>query len=144
MNIKDMSDSACVAFIESQRIGRLGCCKDGRPYVVPITFVCSNRLIYSFSMPGQKLEFMRSNPVVCLEVENIERRDKWQCAVVQGLFHEFTGDDEKQQAWKILQRHNDWWEVGGQVVHHGDKDGDRTPTYYSISMDVVTGRQALA
>jgi nitroimidazol reductase NimA-like FMN-containing flavoprotein (pyridoxamine 5'-phosphate oxidase superfamily) len=144
MNIQKMNDGDCMTLIRSQRTGRLGCCKDGRPYVVPVHYVCADALVFSFSMPGRKLDFMRSNPNVCFEVENIEQSDKWKCAVIEGIFHEFTTEEDKQRAWEVLQEHNDWWEVGGQTVQHGEHDGDRKPIFFSISMDIVTGREAVS
>jgi nitroimidazol reductase NimA-like FMN-containing flavoprotein (pyridoxamine 5'-phosphate oxidase superfamily) len=143
MNIEKMDDAACIALIQGERIGRLGCCRDGRPYVVPVHYVCSGALIFSFTMPGQKLDFMRDNPNVCLQVESIERSDKWKCVLVQGIFREFTFEADQQEAWKVLQQHNDWCEVGGQLVQHGEHDSDRKPIFFSITMDVTTGREAL-
>jgi nitroimidazol reductase NimA-like FMN-containing flavoprotein (pyridoxamine 5'-phosphate oxidase superfamily) len=142
VNIREMNDDECIALIDSQRIGRLGCCKEDRPYIVPVHYVCSGKLIFSFSMPGQKMDFMRHNPNVCIQIEHIDRSDTWKCVLVQGIFHEFTSPEGQQEAWKILQTHNDWWEVGGQSVLHGEHEGERKPTFFSVTMDLVTGRVA--
>jgi nitroimidazol reductase NimA-like FMN-containing flavoprotein (pyridoxamine 5'-phosphate oxidase superfamily) len=144
MNIQTMDATDCMTLIHSRRTGRLGCCKDNRPYVVPVHYVCSGALIFSFSMPGQKLDFMRSNPNVCFQVDHIERNDKWKCVVIEGIFHEFSSAEDKQHAWEILQEHNNWWEVGAQLVDRAEPDVDRRPTFFSVSMDVITGRQAIA
>ncbi|MDB5525210.1 MAG: hypothetical protein JWM58_2973 [Rhizobium sp.] len=144
MNIQIMNADDCLSLIHGQRMGRLACCKQDRPYVVPVHYVCSGALIFSFSMPGQKLDFMRSNPNVCFEVERIERSDKWRCVLVEGIFHEFTAREDQQQAWEILKEHNDWWEVGSQLVQGQEHEGERKPAFFSITMDSVSGREAVA
>jgi nitroimidazol reductase NimA-like FMN-containing flavoprotein (pyridoxamine 5'-phosphate oxidase superfamily) len=142
MHIQIMSEADCMTFIRSERTGRLACSHDNRPYVVPIHYVCFGSSIVSFSMPGQKLDFMRSNPNVCFEVDSIGSGDTWTCVVIEGVFHEFTSSGDKQNAWDILKQHNDWWEVGSQHVGDEHQDGHREPTFFSVSMDLVTGRQA--
>lgn len=143
MHIKIMAETECLAFIRGVRTGRLACSRNDMPYVVPIHYVCSGSSIVSFSMPGQKMDFMRSNPNVCFEVETIERHDKWTCVIVTGTFHEFTSPEDKQEAWGLLQEHNDWWEIGSQPVRDHREEADRAPSFFSISMDSITGRQAV-
>ncbi len=144
MHIETMSQVDCRTLIRDERLGRLAYCKDDRPLVVPIHYVCSGNLIYCFSMPGQKLDVMRANPNVCFEIENIERSNRWRCVIIQGLFHEFSTPEHKQVAWEILKVHNDWWEVGGQQVRETDQDEKRPITYFSISMDLISGREAIS
>jgi uncharacterized protein len=143
MHIQIMAETDCLAFIRGERTGRLACCRNDRPYVVPIHYVCAGSSIVSFSMPGQKMDFMRSNPNICFEVETIERRDKWKCAIVTGTFREFISPEDKQEAWGLLQEHNDWWEIGSQPVRDDQAKADRTPHFFSISIDMITGRQAV-
>ncbi len=143
MHIQIMNEADCMTFIRGERTGRLACCNKDRPYVVPVHYVCSGNSIYSFSMPGQKLVFMRLNPNVCLEVENIQGSDKWRCAVIEGIFQEFTAPEDKQDAWNILREYNDWWEIGGQFVEHAGHEEHSKPAFFSVSMDVVSGRTAV-
>nr|WP_324280228.1 MULTISPECIES: pyridoxamine 5'-phosphate oxidase family protein [Sinorhizobium] len=42
-------------------LARLGCCRDGQPYVVPIRYALSGNRIYCFSMSGQKIDWTRNN-----------------------------------------------------------------------------------
>ena len=143
MNIQIMAEADCLALVRSERTGRLACSKDDAPYVVPIHYVCSGSSIVSFSMPGRKMDFMRSNPNVCLEVEAIEGHDRWKCAVVTGIFHEFMSPEDKESAWGLLQEHNDWWEIGSQPVRDNLDKADRKPHFFSISMAAISGREAV-
>ncbi|MFD2058461.1 pyridoxamine 5'-phosphate oxidase family protein [Mesorhizobium calcicola] len=55
MNIKEMTRQDCVALLKTQRIGRLACVRDLKPYVVPIHFAFGDNAIFSFSLPGRKV-----------------------------------------------------------------------------------------
>jgi len=142
MHIEIMNEADCLAFIRGERTGRLACSSNNRPYVVPVHYVCSGSSIISFSMPGQKLEFMRVNPNVCLEVDSVNSARSWKCVVVQGVFVELTTTEDKQDAWEVLQKYNDWWEVGSQHVRPEQQDGTREPIFFSISIDLITGRRS--
>ena len=72
MIIKELTEQECTAVLRASSLGYLACAKDGRPYVVPITFAFADHGIYSFSMLGQKIEWMRENPQVCLQVGDFD------------------------------------------------------------------------
>jgi len=56
-------------------VGRIACSSKDQPYVVPISFSYeSPSHIYIFSTFGKKIEWMRRNPKVCLEVDEIANR----------------------------------------------------------------------
>ncbi len=55
------------------RIGRLGTCLEGEPYVVPLSFVWHEGTIYFHgSRHGRKMTSLERNPRVCLEVDEAE------------------------------------------------------------------------
>jgi nitroimidazol reductase NimA-like FMN-containing flavoprotein (pyridoxamine 5'-phosphate oxidase superfamily) len=69
MIIQEMSREDCFAVIARTRLGRLACAREGQPYVVPLYFVhdrpaSGEDYLYSFSATGQKIEWMRANPLV--------------------------------------------------------------------------------
>lgn len=69
MVILELNQSECTALLSSARLGRLACSKDGQPYVVPFHFVREGMNLYSFCLQGQKIEWMRANPLVCVQVD---------------------------------------------------------------------------
>ena len=69
MNISEMTAQECRALLSANRVGRLGCVRDGMPYIVPISYVYEDRHIYSFSLVGAKVSAMRDHPQVCLEID---------------------------------------------------------------------------
>ena len=62
MNLSEMDAQECRALLAISRVGRLGCTRDGMPYVVPISFVYDDGHIYSFSLVGHKVLAMRGHP----------------------------------------------------------------------------------
>lgn len=124
MNIREMDRSDCLALLSSSRLGRLACSKDNVPYVVPTSIRYVDGVIFSFSLPGQKIDWMRSNPHVCLEVDQISDKLQWKCLVIQGQFHEFTDPNGRDLAWSILQEQNDWWEPGGMKLPSQRAEGN--------------------
>lgn len=142
MNIREMDRSDCIALLSSSRLARLACSKDNIPYVVPISFRYVDGHILSVSRPGQKIEWMRSNAHVCLEVDQISHKRQWKSLVVHGLFRELTDTDEREVTWSILQEQNDWWEPGGMKPMSQHVEGGLDPVYFRIEIGSMSGRQA--
>jgi nitroimidazol reductase NimA-like FMN-containing flavoprotein (pyridoxamine 5'-phosphate oxidase superfamily) len=67
----------------------------GEPYVVPINYVWDDGSIYSHSLPGNKIDAMRSNRRVCLQVDQIDDDFQWQSAIAFGNFEEISSPKER-------------------------------------------------
>jgi|SRR5688572_18446194 nitroimidazol reductase NimA-like FMN-containing flavoprotein (pyridoxamine 5'-phosphate oxidase superfamily) len=76
----------------SQAVGRIGVSDNGRPYIVPVTFVYDGKAIICQSREGMKLEILRRNPQVCFEVDSMLDMSNWQSVVVWGAFEELKGE----------------------------------------------------
>jgi nitroimidazol reductase NimA-like FMN-containing flavoprotein (pyridoxamine 5'-phosphate oxidase superfamily) len=147
MLIREMTQDECRQALERLSIGRLGCARDNQPYVVPISFAYDGRHIYGFSTPGQKIDWMRSNPLVCLQVDERTSNDQWMSIVVSGRYQELPDTPELTadlvQAQKALQQHASWWEYTSiPGAEWRRKEGSFTPIFYRIHIDTVTGHQA--
>lgn len=61
---------AIEAILERATVCRLGLCRDGVPYVVPLSFGYEDNVLYFHSAPeGRKIDTIRENPHVCFEVD---------------------------------------------------------------------------
>jgi nitroimidazol reductase NimA-like FMN-containing flavoprotein (pyridoxamine 5'-phosphate oxidase superfamily) len=67
MQVRDLTDTECQEVLQRLNLGRIACAKDNQPYVVPAYFYLDGRYLYSFGTLGQKIEWMRTNPRVCVE-----------------------------------------------------------------------------
>lgn len=90
--------------LRSEVVGHLGCSSPDQVYVVPITYVFDQNAIYAHTREGQKVDMMRENPRVCLEVSNITSLSHWQSVIIQGSFIELNGDEAEDALQKIVNR----------------------------------------
>jgi len=145
MIITRMSHNECIDLISRARIGRLACSSGDQPYVVPVYYSYADGHAYSFTMPGQKLDWMRRNPRVCLQVD--EATDSgWRSVVATGRFEELPDrighKRERDRAWQLLSQHANWWEPGA-LRPEPQALADHAPhVFYRVLLDEVSGRAA--
>jgi uncharacterized protein len=89
---KSLNESEAWAVINAGRIGHLGCIDHGEPYVVPINYLVEDRCIYSHSLPGRKINTLRSHARACLQVDQIQDELRWQSAIAFGSYEEVSDD----------------------------------------------------
>ncbi len=92
MVIQEMSEEECLQALSKMRLARLACAHENQPYVIPVylTYDEATRCLYGFTTPGQKIEWMRANPLVCVEVDDITAYDQWVSVIAFGRFEELT------------------------------------------------------
>jgi nitroimidazol reductase NimA-like FMN-containing flavoprotein (pyridoxamine 5'-phosphate oxidase superfamily) len=95
---------------------------------------------------GQKIEWMRLNPLVCVEADEMTSQQKWCSVIVFGRFEELPKTPEceaaRQFAYSLLQRRPWWWEPGyGPTILHG-KQRALEPVYFRVHVEQVSGRRA--
>ena len=74
MLMRELTTRECHDVLKRASIARLGCARDNQPYVVPVHVYFDGDYLYSFAMLGQKIAWMRENPRVCVEVDEIVDR----------------------------------------------------------------------
>ena len=84
MVVQEMMKNDCLDALARASLGRLACARDNQPYVVPIYFVYEEPYLYGFTTLGQKIEWMRSNPLVCVELDEVESYEQWMSILVFG------------------------------------------------------------
>ena len=114
MLISELSGDESLDLLARTQFGRLACAKGDQPYIIPMFFAYEHRHIYCASTLGRKTEWMRANPLVCLEVDEVTSPQKWVSVVVCGRYRELPDtpeyEDERQHVWSLLQRRPVWWE----------------------------------
>lgn len=145
MLVQELNFKECRLALAQARFGRLACARDNQPYVIPIYFAVDEAYVYAFSLAGQKLEWMRENPRVCVEIDNANGASDWTSVVVLGRYEELPDTPEyrsaRRRAHDLLQRRAMWWEPGTAVIARCDESASLAPVYYRISMEHVTGRR---
>jgi hypothetical protein len=143
MLIERMSDRECRELLARTNVARLACSFNNQPYVVPIHVDYYDGFIYGFSTIGQKIEWMRANPLVCIEVDELTTRRDWESLVIFGEYEELTNVPEhahaRSDAESLFQRHPNWWEPA--TVPLTDQQA-RRPILFRILISRMTGRRA--
>ena len=103
MEISDLEQEECWAFLGGRRLGRLACSCEGKPYVVPISFAVQRPYLYAFTTVGQKTAYLRANDAVCVQFGEIVSPQSWGSVVVNGKFQELTDVADQDRAHAILQ-----------------------------------------
>ena len=97
-----LSEVEARSFIAGGKIGRLGCVDNGEPYVVPINYVFEDGSIYSHSLPGRKIDAMRTHPRACLQMDEIESDLVWRSVIAYGNFEEIRVPSDRRGVLKKL------------------------------------------
>lgn len=145
MIIRELSRHECNSVVQAGHLARLACCREDRPYVVPITYAFAGNCIYGFSMPGQKIDWMRKNPNVCLQIDEFSDHE-WKSVVIYGRYQELapTGQWHREyvHAWSLLEKRPNWWEPGGMKPAPQSVASHYPHLFFSIDVVEMTGRAA--
>jgi nitroimidazol reductase NimA-like FMN-containing flavoprotein (pyridoxamine 5'-phosphate oxidase superfamily) len=97
-----LTDSQIDQVLLTQFVGRIGCCFEGRVYVVPVTYAYEGGCIYVRSKEGEKVLTMRRNPDVCFQVDAVENMTNWRSVLLWGEYEELKTEQEQREGMKIL------------------------------------------
>jgi nitroimidazol reductase NimA-like FMN-containing flavoprotein (pyridoxamine 5'-phosphate oxidase superfamily) len=151
MLIKEITVQECEEFLGRIGFGRLACVHDNEPYVVPVYFAYERERLYGFSTFGQKIEWMRANPRVCVEADEVMSNNRWTCVIVSGRYEELSDAPEfaskRRQAQESLGERFRWWQrewqpaYAAEQVRHANKPSPAI--VYCIHVTGMTGRSAV-
>ncbi|KQU92424.1 flavin-nucleotide-binding protein [Mesorhizobium sp. Root695] len=146
MLIRTLSVAECAKVLAGHNLARLACAKDGRPYVVPIYYAYADEVLYAFSIPGKKIDWMRANPHVSVLVESPRQRGQWKSVIADGRYEELPErighKRERDHAWSLLSTHSNWWEPGALKPATPPLADDARHIFFRIVLDEVSGREA--
>lgn len=146
MVIHELTAAECRELLARTTLGRLACARFNQPYITPIFFYFDLKedCLYSFSTHGQKIDWMRSNSKVCVEVDDVADEFHWTTVVVFGryeeVFNSATHSDVRRRALELFQQRPSWWLPGAGHLASGEEHD--TPVVYRVHIDRVTGRRA--
>ncbi|HYN06107.1 MAG TPA: pyridoxamine 5'-phosphate oxidase family protein [Vicinamibacterales bacterium] len=144
--IHELTAAECRGALGRAHHGKLGCARADQPYIVPFSFYFDPRedCLYSFSALGQKIDWMRGNPKVCVEVDDIVDQFNWTTVIALGRYEEVsdsrTDTDARRRAYELFQQRSAWWLPGVAKLASGEEHP--TPVIYRIRLERVTGRRA--
>lgn len=99
--IRALTPSQIDEVFEQTIIARLGVYSAGEVYVVPVTLVKEGDFLYGHSRLGKKIQMMRANPKVCIQLDQIRDLFSWRSVVVQARYEELS-ELEAARGMRIL------------------------------------------
>jgi nitroimidazol reductase NimA-like FMN-containing flavoprotein (pyridoxamine 5'-phosphate oxidase superfamily) len=147
MFIHEMSRTECDDALSRAKLGRLACAHNDQPYVLPLNFAFDGgSYLYCFTTLGQKIDWMRSNPLVCFEIDEVKNHNHWSSVIVFGSYEELPDQPEyetvRRHAHEFLQKRVMWWEPAYVSQEHRDNPHSLTPIFFRIMVESVTGHRA--
>jgi nitroimidazol reductase NimA-like FMN-containing flavoprotein (pyridoxamine 5'-phosphate oxidase superfamily) len=146
--MKNLTKHISKHILETNYIGHLAFISENKPYVVPITYFYDSdeNCILSYSAEGHKINAMRINSAVSLEVSEIKSVDNWQSILVHGEFEELVGTHAKQQLHKFALGVKKILLIKENKQHQLISDfsskitSNRLPIVYRIKLLDITGK----
>ncbi|HVS86243.1 MAG TPA: pyridoxamine 5'-phosphate oxidase family protein [Gaiellaceae bacterium] len=135
--MRDLSPAEIDAFLRGQRIARIGCHGGGETYVVPVIYAYDEDAMYVVTTEGKKIDLMRANPSVCVEVDEYDTDGKgsWRSVIAQGTYEELEGD-AVLSALQLLR--NAFQRVSGRAAAPRERPADMV--VFRIALGETTGR----
>jgi len=131
--------------LEASAFGHLGYVDGKEATVLPINFAYKGNAIFIHTYEGKKLDAIRENPFVCLQVEKIHSPTSWKSVLVHGKARELSGKEESEAAQFVLERFK------GLEAKHGlfasirwgqDPSEKKGVVYLEIKIEHMSGRYA--
>ncbi len=148
--IKDLKKRECIDILKKNYIGRLGYISKNSPYIIPITYFYydhSNNSIICYSGEGQKIDAMRKNHAVSLEVDEIESANSWRSVLVHGEFEELHQVDAKHLLHEFAEGVKNIIAKKEHTIPHAIREfsskmhQEKIPIVYRIKILEVTGKR---
>ncbi len=149
--VKDLKQEDCIELLRENYIGRLGYVIGKNPFVVPITYYYhegKGNGIISYSLGGHKIDAMRNNRCISLQIDEIKSASHWKSVLVHGEFEELKQIDAKnllrqfsQGVKNIINRSTG---ENVQFIHEFSsklQSKGSSPIVYRINILEITGKQ---
>ncbi len=148
MLIQEMVQEECEDLLRLARFWRLACTRDNQPYIIPLHLAFAPGALYGFATMGQKVDWMRLNPQVCVETDDVRSQTDWASVVIQGRYEEFPDTvqyaGQRQQAQAMLEKTTPlWWQVGLEAAQTRQRFDRDHAIFFCIHIDQITGRKAV-
>jgi nitroimidazol reductase NimA-like FMN-containing flavoprotein (pyridoxamine 5'-phosphate oxidase superfamily) len=146
MRIIAISQQECSEVLKRLSIGRLACSLDNQPYIVPVCFSYEPDCIYIFSTLGKKIKWMRQNPKVCLQADEIGNRSNWFSVIVTGTYLELREPQytaQREHALERLAQYSEFWRFPLAERREQTSDLSIESVFFRIDIKSMSGLRGI-
>lgn len=147
MRIDELNETECREFLSRTSMARLGCSLNDEPYIIPVGFAYEDDFIYVFATLGKKIEWMRTNPKVCVQVDESKGQSDWVSVIANGEYQELPEPKfakERAHARSLLQKRHHWWLNALAERRIQMRDQDIEPVFFRIQIQSLSGLRGVA
>ena len=145
MEVNEIPIDECKTILQRASTGRLGCSYQDQPYVVPIHFAYEGTYLYAFSTLGQKVKWMRANPRVCVQADELHAPAEWISVIVYGEYEELPEPQyaaERKHASSLLAKRHHWWLNALGERQMRVSENSIQPLFFRIRIQSMSGLRA--
>jgi nitroimidazol reductase NimA-like FMN-containing flavoprotein (pyridoxamine 5'-phosphate oxidase superfamily) len=141
MRPRELTFQECESILSKSRYGRLGLCADGKPYVVPMSYVYSSGKIFLHSRSsGKKADLARKNKEVCFQVDLLDG-NRWSSVIAIGNAQLSSDREAKRRMFESFTA-RDLQGHGGKAFSLQDLE-KMDMTIWEIEVEEMTGREGI-
>ncbi len=141
MKPRELSLEECADLLSTSKYGRLGMSINDLPYVIPMSFVYSDGMIFLHSKGrGKKIDLVSKNSNICFQIDRLDK-DHWASVIVYGKARISSDVNAKRKMFDIFSQKG----LGG----HGGKQFQMEEleriemTIWEIEVLEMTGREGI-
>ncbi|MBV9214655.1 MAG: pyridoxamine 5'-phosphate oxidase family protein [Acidobacteria bacterium] len=142
--VEEMDNDEIREILNTVKFGHLGCSRDNVPYVVPVNYVYMQPFVYIYTTEGKKVDIIKSNPAVCLQIEQIKDRRHWRSVIFTGTAQALAAGGEREKAIAEIIKTNPTLTPAISVQWMDDWIRENIEVIYRLDPVTVTGRKAIA
>lgn len=143
IEVEDLSESEVVEILGRVGYGHLACCRDNRPYVVPIHYAFDEGAIFIYTTEVKKFEIIRENPNVCLQVEEVVDNHHWTSVIVDGVAEQVKRGPEHDRAIEMIVANNPTLTPAISIRWMDDWVRENIEVVYRVRPTATTGRRSV-
>ena len=135
----DLTQEEAQRVLEQGRVGHIACLSQGELYVTPMSYVVLDGVFYFRTGEGRRIEALREDPNVCVEVTILREGNAWDSALFWGKA-EFVEDvDHRSEIVQaILHKYHEDNPFGSSTPSHVAQ----MPPIVAIHPERITGRSS--
>ena len=142
IEVRELSDAEILVVLRRLDYGHLGCCRDGRPYVVPVHFAFDGKHIYVYTTEGKKFDIITENPQVCLQLEEVTDDRHWLSVIVDGYAEQIGPGSERDNALAMILKANPTLTPAVSIHWMDNWVKENVEVVYRITPETTSGREA--
>lgn len=101
--METLTREEALQILSEEPVAHLGVISDGVPYVTPMSFVVGGMRVLFRTVAGRKLDAIRSQPAVSIEVSRYDpSTGAWVSVIVEGVARLVEDDATRQEAIALL------------------------------------------